>query len=158
MEAFVGLALVAIGVAIFVALVRRTNRKGAALMAQSKPWEAHKPQPLSSAQRKRLELGSASPSPSDQPVRRAPDHTAAPSRAMRTGWRLGEVAFTYEDSVGDVTYRTVTVHSVTATYLKGECHDRQAERTFKIERIIGDVVDLDTGEILRPRSLARHLA
>lgn len=158
MEAFVGLALVAIGVAIFVALVRRTNRKGAALMAQSKPWEGHNPQPLSSAQRKRLELGSASPSLSDQPVRRAPDHTAAPSRAMRTGWRLGEVAFTYEDSAGDVTYRTVTVHSVTATYLKGECHDRQAERTFKIERIIGDVVDLDTGEILQPRSLARHFA
>lgn len=123
MEAFVGLALIAIGVAIFVALVRRTNRKGAA-----------------------------------QPLRRAPDPAAAPSRAMRNGWRLGEVAFTYEDSAGDVTFRTVTVHSVTATYLKGECHDRQAERTFKIERIIGDVVDLDTGEILRPRSLARHFA
>lgn len=158
MEAFVGLALIAIGVAIFAALVRRTNRKGAALLRQAKPWEPPKPQLLNSGQRKRLGRGAASSPAAAQPLRRAPDPAAAPSRAMRNGWRLGEVAFTYEDSAGDVTFRTVTVHSVTATYLKGECHDRQAERTFKIERIIGDVVDLDTGEILRPRSLARHFA
>ncbi len=158
MEAFVGLALVAIGVAIFVALVRRTNRKGAALLSQAKPWETHKPKPLNKQQRKRLGISSPPSAQHDQPERRSPDHSATPSRAMRSGWSLGEVAFTYEDSAGDVTYRTVTVHSVTSTYLKGECQDRQAERTFKIERIIGDVVDLDTGEILRPRSLARHFA
>ncbi|WP_312571392.1 WYL domain-containing protein [Stutzerimonas balearica] len=64
--------------------------------------------------------------------------------------------FTYRDSAGDVTSRTVTLHSVTATHLKGECHDRGAERTFRVDRIIGDVVDLETGEILRARALARH--
>jgi predicted DNA-binding transcriptional regulator YafY len=90
------------------------------------------------------------------PARRSPAPAAKPSRAMRTGWSLGEVAFTYEDSAGDVTFRTVTLHSVTATHLKGECHDRGAERTFRVDRIIGDVVDLETGELLRPRSLARH--
>ncbi len=158
MEAFVGLVLVAIGVTIFAALVRRANRKGAALLPQAKPWETPKPPLLNSSHRKRLGRGTASSPAAAQPLRRAPDPAAAPSRAMRNGWRLGEVAFTYEDSAGDVTFRTVTVHSVTATYLKGECHDRQAERTFKIDRIIGDVVDLDTGEILRPRSLARHFA
>ncbi len=158
MEVFVGLVLVAIGVTIFAALVRRANRKGAALMAQPKPWEGHKPQPLSSAQRNRPELGSASPSLSDQPVRRAPDHTAAPSRAMRTGWRLGTVEFTYEDSKGAITVRTVTVHSVTASHIKGECQDRHAERTFRLDRIIGDVIDTETGVIVRPKDLRAHLA
>ncbi|PKG93630.1 hypothetical protein CXF92_12685 [Pseudomonas sp. Choline-3u-10] len=66
------------------------------------------------------------------------------------------MAFTYEDSAGDITCRTVTVHSATASHLKGECHDRNAERTFRIDRIVGDVVDIESGEVLRPRSLARH--
>jgi len=77
---------------------------------------------------------------------------------MRTGWSLGTVAFIYEDADGDITHRTVTIHSVDSTYLKGECHDRVAERTFRLDRIIGDVVNLETGEILRAKSLARHFA
>ena len=78
------------------------------------------------------------------------------TRAIRTGWSIGEVAFTYEDSTGEVSYRTVTAHSVSATYLKGECHDRQAERTFRIDRIIGDLTDCETGEILSPKKWARR--
>ncbi|MBH3356075.1 hypothetical protein I5Q19_20130 [Pseudomonas stutzeri] len=92
------------------------------------------------------------------PQRRTPDLTAKPGRAMRTGWSLGTVAFIYEDADGDITHRTVTIHSVDSTYLKGECHDRVAERTFRLDRIIGDVVNLETGEILRAKSLARHFA
>lgn len=76
---------------------------------------------------------------------------SAPSRAIRNGWSMGEVAFTYEDGDGDITFRYVTVHSVTATHLKGECHDRQAERTFRIDRILGDITDCETGEILSAR-------
>lgn len=82
--------------------------------------------------------------------------TANPTRAIRQGWSIGQVAFTYEDSAGDITHRTVTAHSVTAAYIKGECHDRRAERTFRIDRIIGDVTDCDTGEILSPKQWARR--
>lgn len=77
------------------------------------------------------------------------------SRAIRTGWSMGEIAFTYEDTNGNITSRTVTVHSVSTTYIKGECQDRQAARTFRVDRIIGDLVDLETGEILNPKKWAR---
>ena len=68
------------------------------------------------------------------------------------------MAFIYEDADGEITHRTVTIHSVDSTYLKGECHDRVAERTFRLDRIVGDVVNLETGEILRAQSMAHHFA
>lgn len=70
------------------------------------------------------------------------------SRAMRTGWSMGVVEFTYKDAEGDITSRRVTVHAITSTYLKGHCHERGAERTFRLDRIIGSVVNVQTGEIL----------
>jgi predicted DNA-binding transcriptional regulator YafY len=81
-----------------------------------------------------------------------------PTRAIRTGWSIGEVEFAYEDAEGAVTYRHVTVHSVTATHLKGECHDRGEERTFRLDRIIDELTDCETGEILRPKSWAKQVA
>lgn len=78
-----------------------------------------------------------------------------PTRAIRNGWSIGVVEFTYEDSAGDISYRTVTVHSASTLYLKGECHDRQAERTFRLDRIIGDLTDCETGEILSPKQWVR---
>lgn len=75
------------------------------------------------------------------------------TRAIRTGWSIGEVEFTYRDVDGVVTRRRVTVHSLTQTYLKGECHDRGAERTFRLDRIIGDLVDCQTGELVSPSDL-----
>lgn len=49
------------------------------------------------------------------------------------------VKFTYEDSEGNITSRTVDVSIVTDFYIKGYCHKRRAERTFRIDRIIGDI-------------------
>lgn len=82
-------------------------------------------------------------------------HERANTKAIRTDWSMGDVEFTYEDSAGDITRRRVTVHSVTSAYLKGECHDRQAERTFRLDRIVGDLTDCKTGEILNPQQWAR---
>jgi predicted DNA-binding transcriptional regulator YafY len=138
MDGFIALIVIAVGIAVFVSMVRKSRRDAQAVRdidAQRAPTPAARPAP-----------------------RRTPDQSAKPSRAMRTGWSRGTVTFTYEDAAGDVTCRTVTVHSATATHLKGECQDRQAERTFRIDRIIGDVVDVETGEVVRPRSLARHFA
>lgn len=150
MDALIGL-LVLIGIAtIFVLMVRRTNAKGRALEASL----GHRPEPLSKEQRKALNLKERHPQ-----VPKAKAEKAAaqePTRAIRNGWSMGEVAFTYEDSAGDISYRTLTVHSVTATHIKGECHDRQAERTFRLDRIIGDLTDCDTGEMLSPKKWARR--
>lgn len=100
-----------------------------------------KPQPLTEQQRKPSKVVSPKPNRT--------------TRAIRSGWRIGEVEFVYEDAAGEITRRHITVHSIDSTYLKGECHDRQAERTFRLDRIIGDLVDCETGEILSPRQWAR---
>ena len=149
MDALLGLLVVACGIAAFVMMVRRTNAKGRAL-AES---QGHKPELLSPKQRKSLKLKESKPKPTKPAKTITPK--PATSRAMRQGWSIGRVAFTYEDSVGDVSYRTVTVHSITANHMKGECHDRQAERTFRLDRIIGDLTDCDTGEIMSPTQWAR---
>ena len=96
-------------------------------------------------------LGPPQPAKPAESITKKPEMPAIkPSRAIRTGWSIGIVAFTYQDSAGEISYRTVTVHSVSPAYLKGECHDRQAERTFRVDRIIGDLADVETGEITEP--------
>lgn len=98
--------------------------------------------------------------PDQKPISKASLHEPSKKsrRAIDTGWRRGRVSFEYVDANGDWSMRTVTVHSVSSTRIKGECHTRRAERTFLLERIQGDIVDLDTGEILRAHELARQYA
>ncbi len=138
------------------ALIMRTRSRHAAVSPPTpapaaKPWQGEKPKPLTAEQRKPLNL----------PARKTPA-AAAPkpnrtTRAIRTGWSIGEVAFTYMDADGEVSSRRVTVHSATSSHLKGECHDRQAERTFRLDRIVGDLVDCETGELLSPKRWARQI-
>ncbi|WP_315807508.1 hypothetical protein [Pseudomonas sp. C9-3] len=80
-----------------------------------------------------------------------------PTRAIREGWSIGEVEFLYEDRDGNITFRTVTVHSVSRSALKGECHSKHAERTFRLDRIIGEVTDCETGEIHDPKDWAESM-
>ncbi|WP_333983490.1 hypothetical protein [Ectopseudomonas khazarica] len=143
MDALLTLLISACIVACFVAMVRRTNAKGRELEAQ----RSSKPELLTAQQRKALNLQERKPRAVPAPPKvTAP--TPSRTRAIRTGWSIGVVQFMYEDSAGDVSYRTVTVHSVTANHLKGECHTKKAERTFRLDRIIGDLTDCETGEIL----------
>ncbi len=59
------------------------------------------------------------------------------------------IHFLYKKASGEATKRTVSVFEHKAgDYIKGRCHDRNATRTFKLERILGDVIDTDTGEIM----------
>lgn len=83
----------------------------------------------------------------------APDIAPKKTRAIKQGWRIGEVQFTYEDAQGNVSERHVIVHHADLHYIKGECLARNAERTFRTDRIIGDVVDCSTGEIINPYEL-----
>ncbi|MFJ3050872.1 WYL domain-containing protein [Pseudomonas nitroreducens] len=158
------LVVVTVITVIFVLMVRRAKRREAELFrrldeAEGKPY--WKPQPLTQAQRRALERKRLT-SPTgvldaedlglslDLEPARAPTTPARPTRAIREGWRIGTVEFTYEDADGDITVRTVTVHSVNDAYLIGECHARRAERTFRLDRIIGQLTDCDTGELLDP--------
>ncbi|MDA1381696.1 hypothetical protein PCI56_23710 [Plesiomonas shigelloides subsp. oncorhynchi] len=59
---------------------------------------------------------------------------------------LTDISFSYIDTKNNFTQRRVSVNSITNTYIKGYCLDRQATRTFKIDSIIGDVVLISTGE------------
>lgn len=61
------------------------------------------------------------------------------------------VWFAYETSSGKVSNREVTVFEVGPAYFRGYCHLRRGERTFRYDRIIGDVVRTDTGEVLAAR-------
>lgn len=59
---------------------------------------------------------------------------------------LTDISFSYIDTKNNYSHRRVSVNSITNTYIKGYCLDRQATRTFKIDSIIGDVVLISTGE------------
>ncbi len=58
--------------------------------------------------------------------------------------------FEYEDRDGNPSLRTVDVQAIGEangqTYLDGICRDAQDERSFRTDRIVGALVDVDTGE------------
>ena len=60
------------------------------------------------------------------------------------------VEMLYTDVIGTTTSRIVTVEAVVkklgVRYLKCWCHERNAERTFRV-REVGEIVDLETGEV-----------
>lgn len=156
MKVLIGLLVVVALVTVFAWMVRRTNAKGHTVAGNTDTRfrVSEKPKLLSKEQRKALKYqeqrsqGSKVPS---SPIQHVPDPAPQKTRAIRTGWSIGKIEFTYQDTEGNVTRRTVTVHSVTHSHIKGECHARRAERTFRIDRIIGDVIDCNTGEILPPQ-------
>lgn len=148
MDVCIALLVLSAIAGIFMMLVRRSNAQ-ARVLGDLQQYK--KPELLTSSQRKTLNLPQVAPAA--LPItRQKPKQKSKPAttRAIRTGWSIGVVAFTYKDSVGDLTDRIVTVHSVSSEYLKGECHEQQAERTFRIDRILGDLTDCGTGEILSP--------
>jgi len=152
MDSLIGLLVIAVIAAVFVALVRKSNAK-----ARNAPEarQYKRPEPLTAKQRKALNLP-LRPKVAHADIHPVVEPRTNVTRAIRTGWSIGVVAFTYEDSVGVITDRVVTVHSVCPVYLKGECHDQQAERTFRVDRIVGELTDCNTGEIMTPKKWAKH--
>ncbi len=49
------------------------------------------------------------------------------------------ISFSYEDADGNITFRTIDIHSVDSRYIEGYCHDRKATRTFRIDRVLGSI-------------------
>lgn len=62
-----------------------------------------------------------------------------------------EIQFCYTDADGNFTFRNVVVSSIDGEYLKGFDLERRASRTFKIERIDNEIIDVSTGEVLSKR-------
>lgn len=61
-------------------------------------------------------------------------------------------AFSYRAQDGSYSRRTANVTGISSsgghTYLEGFCHDRMDSRTFRTDRILGDLTDTETGELV----------
>ncbi|HMV53619.1 MAG TPA: hypothetical protein PKC15_07795 [Rhodocyclaceae bacterium] len=64
---------------------------------------------------------------------------------------LATVEFSYLSDKGEWTERRVDVTAVDGFYIHAFCHLRHEERTFRLDRIQGDVIDMNTGEVFPPR-------
>lgn len=56
--------------------------------------------------------------------------------------------FSYRDSAGRMTQRRVLFRSLDDGYLTAICLTRKASRTFRLDRILSDVVVTNTGEVM----------
>ncbi len=65
--------------------------------------------------------------------------------------------FKYMDRDGDRTEREVRITEVGGwginRYFKGHCSKRDAERTFRLDRVYGQLTDMTTGELIDPAAL-----
>lgn len=76
--------------------------------------------------------------------------TARSEKKAARRHKLDTIHFTYETADGDVMERHVVVQAVDGIYIDGFCLMRQAVRTFRLDRIIGNVTSENTGEVLAP--------
>lgn len=61
---------------------------------------------------------------------------------------LSKIAFSYENSKGERSFRDVDVKSFDGQYIEGYCHLSRKFKTFRLDRIEGDVIIRETGESL----------
>lgn len=61
---------------------------------------------------------------------------------------IDSIQFWYTDFKGNLTKRNVRINSLDDEYLEAFDLDKHEERTFRIERIDDEIVDLSTGELL----------
>lgn len=91
----------------------------------------------------------------DKPKRRRRKPPTTP-RPRLTG-KLDTIRFTYAASGGELTQRRVVVHQMDGEYFQGRCLMRNATRTFRLDRIIGDVTSENSGEVTNAFSWAAGL-
>lgn len=71
-----------------------------------------------------------------------------------TGRNLDLIRFDYLNQQGEFSSRRIKVTMVGAWNFKGIDLDKHAERTFRYERVIGDITSEKTGEVLEPEDWA----
>ncbi len=68
------------------------------------------------------------------------------------------IRFRYQAADGNTTVRTVEVDEHKGDqYIKGFCQKAAADRTFKLDRIQGNITDVDSGVVMTPASFAARL-
>lgn len=67
---------------------------------------------------------------------------------------LDVIRFDYRDRDGKPSSRTVEVTGLDDNYFEGWCKQRRAVRSFRLDRVIGDVVSMGTGEVRSPEEWA----
>ena len=114
---------------------------------------------LSTAQRQSIEdqlqnfAGISMPPPSHAPRRARPA-----TLTHLEGRNLDTVRFAYVDANGDRSDRRVVVHQLEGTCFQGLCLSRRATRTFRLDRVQGDITSESSGEVQEPWAWARSLA
>lgn len=76
------------------------------------------------------------------------------TRKPRSAEVIDVIRFEYEDRNGDLSMREVEVTAISDEYFEGWCRARKAARTFRLDRVTGDVVSMETGEIDNPYAWA----
>ncbi|MXR38001.1 hypothetical protein [Craterilacuibacter sinensis] len=69
------------------------------------------------------------------------------SQSRITGNRLDAIRFSYLNADGKFSDRSVVVRVLDDEYFQGVCQSRRALRTFRLDRVIGQVTSEDTGEV-----------
>lgn len=88
--------------------------------------------------------------PTSAVERKEPKRTRKPRRDDV----IDVIRFDYEDRNGDLSAREVEVSAISDDYFEGWCRERKETRTFRLDRVIGDIVSLETGEIDNPYAWA----
>lgn len=75
-----------------------------------------------------------------------------PAEARQSFSRDDVLLFSYRDSAGNMTERRVLFRSLDDGYLTAICLTRNASRTFRLDRIVADIVVARTGEVICGKS------
>lgn len=67
-----------------------------------------------------------------------------------SGKALDTIQFCYVDANGEFSEREVIVKVITDDYFNGYCKASMAGRTFRLDRVQGNITSKETGEILDP--------
>lgn len=79
--------------------------------------------------------------------RRAASRTRKRQQAGRT---LDTIRFEYCSALGEVSQRRVVVRVIEDEYFEGRCLTRNAMRTFRFDRVQGDITSEESGEVANP--------
>ena len=93
--------------------------------------------------------------PAHPPPRRAASRAALP---YLEGRQLDTVQFAYIDATGEYSDRRVVVRQLDGQCFQGLCLNRRATRTFRLDRVQGDITSEISGEVQEPWTWARGLA
>lgn len=102
-----------------------------------------------------VQSGSSSPPPVPRSGSNVADDADVPAGSARIHPRT--LYFSYMDSQGDTSTREVDVSHISAQNFTGWCHLRGEVRTFRWDRVMGDLMDLETGEVYKPRKAFSEL-